>query len=177
MTIWADADSLPREVRELIGRRAGASKATFPIRAVFVANRTIPLPPGKNLQAVIVGSAKACDRPQSNTGNNSPPSPPGTADDYILSTATTGDILVTRDIPLASRAIQKGIVALNDRGTLWTAEEVKERLSVRDHMAALRESGLAPPMPKNRAFGVKEAKLFADALDKAIQYSKVSYLM
>lgn len=168
MTLWADADSLPREVKELIGRRAGSSNSTFPIRAVFVANRPVPLPPGKNLQAVIVGPAGASaqaskDFSRATDWDN--------ADDYIIAAAISGDILVTRDIPLAARAVSKGLVAINDRGTLWTPDSVRERLSVRDHMASLRGLGIAPASSKNRGFGQKELRAFADALDKAIRAS------
>lgn len=163
MTLWADADSLPREVKELIGRRAGSSNGEFPIRAVFVANRPMPLPPGKNLQAVIVGKAgaQACSSSAQADCDN--------ADDYIIASAAPGDILVTRDIPLAARALARGLVALNDRGVIWTADSVRERASVRDHMAALRELGVAPPLPKGRGFDRKDLKAFADALDKAVR--------
>ncbi|HPE88583.1 MAG TPA: DUF188 domain-containing protein [Spirochaetia bacterium] len=163
MTLWADADSLPREVKELIGRRAGSSTADFPIRAVFVANRPVPLPPGKNLQAVIVGKAAA----QASAPSAQPDC--DNADDYIVASAAPGDILVTRDIPLAARALERGVAALNDRGVIWTADSVRERASVRDHMAALRELGVAPPLPKGRLFDRKDLKAFADALDKAIR--------
>ncbi len=176
MTIWADADSLPREVRELIGRRARTSTAVFPIRAVFVANRTIPLPPGKNLEAIIVGPAGASAKPESTSVGRSSRPPVLTADEYILDAAIYGDILITRDIPLASKALEKKIIALNDRGTVWTTGEVRERLSVRDHMVSLRDAGMVPPLTSNRSFGPREVKMFADALDRAIQTSK-AYLM
>ncbi len=166
MTLWADADSLPREVKDLIGRRAGSSGAEFPIRAVFVSNRPMPLPPGKNLQAIIVGRAGATARP---TTADASTATCDSADDYIMSSANSGDILITRDIPLAERAIAKGITALNDRGNLWSADSVRERASLRDHMAALRELGVAPPSPKNRSFGPKEVRAFADALDRALR--------
>lgn len=171
MTIWADADSLPREVRRLIARRAGggagAGVGGAPSRAVFVANKPQPLPPGPNLFAVIVGTAASQPKP---SDGSAPASGRGaSADDYILSVAEPGDVLVTRDIPLASRAIDMGLVAINDRGTVWSADLVKERLSLRDHMEALRQSGLAPGSPSARSFGPKEARAFADALDKAIR--------
>jgi uncharacterized protein YaiI (UPF0178 family) len=188
VTLWADADSLPREVKDLIGRRAGSSNGDFPIRAVFVANRPMPLPPGKNLQAVIVGPAGASAKPARKEAapqalNAAPAEEPApsnapaawdNADDYIMAAAAAGDVLVTRDIPLAARAVEKGIVALNDRGVLWTADSVRERVSLRDHMAALRELGAAPPPSKSRTFGPKEVKAFADALDKAIRAAIVA---
>jgi len=168
MTIWADADSLPREVKDLIGRRAGSSGVELPIRAVFVANRPMPLPPGKNMQAIIVGPAGATAKPARNP-TDTPATAWDNADDYIMSAAHYGDILITRDIPLAGRAIAKGITSLNDRGDLWTADAVRERASLRDHMAALRDLGVAPPSPKIRSYGLKDVRAFANALDKAIR--------
>ncbi|HUW70098.1 MAG TPA: DUF188 domain-containing protein [bacterium] len=183
MTIWADADSLPREVKELIGRRAGTmvdpshpgsagNTGDGRIRAVFVANRPIPLPPGKNLQAVTVGPAGASARPADAAGapHGDPAYRDGamTADDYIIGHACPHDILVTRDIPLAARAIGIGVIAINDRGDLWTADSVRERLSLRNHMESLREAGIAPPSSRARSFSPKEARAFAGALDKAI---------
>ncbi|GAB1455311.1 YaiI/YqxD family protein [Spirochaetota bacterium] len=172
MTIWADADSLPREVKDLIGRRAGSSNSTFPIRAVFVANRPLPLPPGKNLQAVIVGPAGASVIAHGAKGASTA-TDWDNADDYIMAAAVPGDILVTRDIPLAARAVSQGLVALNDRGTLWSSDSVRERVSVRDHMTSLRERGIAPASSRSRGFGPKDVKAFADALDKAIRASIV----
>jgi uncharacterized protein YaiI (UPF0178 family) len=98
------------------------------------------------------------------------------ADEYIMSAAAPGDILVTRDIPLAARALAGGIMAINDRGALWTQDSIRERLSLRDHMASMRESGIAPPSTKGRNYGPKEARAFADALDKAITKARAGTL-
>lgn len=147
MTIWADADSLPREVKELIGRRTrGAEPGRDALRAAFVANKTPPLPPGR-----AVASFRADD-----------------ADAYILERAEAGDLVVTRDIPLAARALERGLIALNDRGELWDEGSLRERLSLRDHAAALRDQGLAPPVQKRRSYGPRERAAFANALDKAL---------
>lgn len=151
MTIWADADSLPREARELIGRRAAASKPSFPIAAVFVANRAIPLPPGLQVSSVITDGTVS-----------------GSADEYIEAHAVPGDIVVTRDLPLAERMVAKAVTALNDRGDAWTDDDIRERRSVRDHMAELRDLGLAPAVAKGRTYGPKEVKAFADALSAAL---------
>lgn len=150
MTIWIDADSLPREARALVARRASRSSPTLPLQAVFVSNRKIPLPPGNNTSALIV------------------PPGEGNADERMLAEAGPGDLMITRDIPLASLAVAAGIMTLNDRGEQWTADTVRERLSIRDHMAALREAGLAAGLDKARSYGPKETKAFANALDRAI---------
>jgi uncharacterized protein YaiI (UPF0178 family) len=134
------------------------------------------LPPGSNLIAVTVGPAGASKGPDRQV---SPPAEQDAAvldsvDDYIMSAAKPGDILVTRDIPLAARALTAGIIAMNDRGALWTEGGLRERLSLRDHMASLRELGIAPASARGRNFGPKEAKAFADALDKAITKSRAA---
>lgn len=149
MTVWADADSLPRQSRELLGRRTRAGA----VRAVFVANRAIGLPPGAAVSAVLVG-----------TGD-------GAADEHICANALPGDILITRDLPLAARAIALGLTAMNDRGEIWSADTLRERLSLRDRARELRELGLAAPMEKSRSFGPREARAFADALDRALTAS------
>lgn len=184
MTIWADADSLPREARALIGRRAGSSPGGEPLRAVFVSNRPVPLPPGRSLEAIIVGKAGASAQAIADPGASAPagvnpgttvgsPKPstldPSSADDYIMASARPGDIVVTRDIPLAARALAAGLSAINDRGTVWTVDSVRERASLRDRMAELRDLGLAPSLSSGKSYGPKEAKAFADALDKAIR--------
>ncbi|OHD75742.1 MAG: hypothetical protein A3J97_05925 [Spirochaetes bacterium RIFOXYC1_FULL_54_7] len=150
MTIWIDADSLPREAKAIIGRRASRSSPAQPLQAVFVANRKILLPPGNKVSTLLV------------------PPGEGNADERLLTEAKPGDMIITRDIPLASRAVAAGIMTLNDRGERWTADTVRERLSVRDHMAALREAGLAAGLDKARSYGSKETRAFADALDRAI---------
>jgi uncharacterized protein YaiI (UPF0178 family) len=90
----------------------------------------------------------------------------------MLAEALPGDIIITRDIPLASRAVAAGITTLNDRGERWTVDTIRERLSVRDHMAALREAGLAAGLEKARTYGPKETRAFADALDRAISQAR-----
>jgi len=148
MTIWGDADSLPARVRELCARRSGAAK--FEIRVIFVSARKIPLPPGRLVFAVVVSGESA--------------------DDHIIASAKLADIIITRDIPLAKRALDTGLIALNDRGTIWTRDTVRERLSIRDFMAAARDAGLAE-MSRASTFGQKEQNAFANALDKAILLS------
>lgn len=147
MTIWADADSLPREVKELIGRRTrGAEPGRVALRAAFVANKAPPLPPGRAVEGF-----RADD-----------------ADAFIMERAEAGDLVVTRDIPLAARALERGLIVLNDRGELWDEGKLRERLSLRDHAAALRDLGLAPPVDRRRSYGPRERAAFANALDKAL---------
>jgi uncharacterized protein len=157
VTIWADADSLPEDVRRFICRRAAreaaaAAAASRPPRfcAVFVAARMPPLELGAGVEAETV------------------PEGEGAADDYIASRAASGDLAVTRDLPLAERLAEAGARVLNDRGDLFTAENARERRSLRDRAAELRGLGLAPESPRRSSRGPRETKAFADALDREL---------
>lgn len=143
MKIWVDADSCPRPVREIIKKAAERTG----IDARFVANRTIPgVEAGEQL--VIVGKEE------------------GAADDYILDHSEQDDLVVTRDIPLAKRLVESGTNVINDRGDLFTKENVGERLSLRNFMYVLRNSGLF--LPTERSFGSKEVQSFANAFDREL---------
>lgn len=153
MTIYLDGDSLEAELRALLARRALAEaqraaaagkEPRFSLRAVSA--RPLRLPGGIECIAVEAG--------------------PDAADNRIVELALPGDLAVTRDIPLAERLVKKGIVVINDRGDVFSAENVAERRSLRDDAAQLRSLGLAPESPRGRSWGEKEKKRFADALDR-----------
>ncbi|HAP44523.1 MAG: hypothetical protein A2004_03285 [Spirochaetes bacterium GWC1_61_12] len=171
MTLWADADSLPPGVRELCARRGGRSLrpgGAELIEVVFVAARPVPLPAGGQCRLIRVDEALPDGLAQTDLdGKPAASSGADAADDYIMAHSTAGDILVTRDIPLAARAIANGLQAINDRGDIWSADSVRQRLSMRDRMAELRAAGLAA-MPQHGAFGRKELTAFANALDKVL---------
>lgn len=153
MTIWADADSLPAPVRDLIVRRtrnrSDPAEKSGESRAVFVANRPLPVPPGADLIVVDDAGADAVD-------------------ERILALAVPGDLAVTRDIPFAARLVGAGVTVINDRGDTWTEDNIRERLAQRDFMADLRAAGLAD-MRRSRMYGPRELRAFADALDRALQ--------
>ncbi len=166
MTIWADADSLPAPVREILARRAclagrarpagrtgpdgsGTAEASTGVRVVFAAGRPIPVPPGSDFLLVETGGPDAVDA-------------------RIEALAAPGDLVVTRDIPFAARLAEAGLAVINDRGDEWTADTVRERLSRRDFMAGLRSSGLAE-MNRARTWGPREKKAFADTLDRVLR--------
>ncbi len=157
MTIWADADSLQADIRRIVRDRAAresesalASGREPRYRAAFIAFRMPPIAeaPGVELESVSAG--------------------PGAADDRMVERAEAGDIAVTRDLPLAERLAEKGLRVLNDRGEVFTAENARERRSLRDRAAELRALGLAPESPRRSAWGKKELKAFADALDREL---------
>lgn len=162
MRIWADGDSLQAEIRGLLERRAGALRARLsaaqeagaedagapPPLLVFVAAR--PLRHGPESELVLVEAG------------------PQAADERLLELAAPGDLAVTRDIPLAERLAERGVLVLNDRGELMTPDIARERRSLRDRAEELRALGLAPPSPRARTWGPREFKAFADALDRVL---------
>lgn len=143
-TIWVDADSCPQRIREIIANAARRVSRY----AVFVANRKIPFPRNAFTKMVVVSSAE------------------GSADAYILAHSTSADIVVTRDIPHAADLVERGVAVVNDRGDTYTAENIRERLSVRNFMKGLRESGLS--VPEHGSYGAKQIALFSAAFDRVL---------
>jgi uncharacterized protein YaiI (UPF0178 family) len=143
VNILVDADSCPRPARELILRAAKRRGIT----AIFAANRPIP---GLEGNAIM----EQC------------PPGEGAADDRIVDLALRGDLVITRDIPLAKRLVEKNIHVLDDRGRLYTKENIGERLSLRNFMVDLAGKGLSPQ--RSAAYGKKELKAMADSLDRLL---------
>jgi uncharacterized protein YaiI (UPF0178 family) len=144
VTIFVDADSCPKPVREAVIR---AAKRTG-VPAVFAANRTIPGIAGANITMEIC------------------PSHEGAADDFIVLQAVPGDLVITRDIPLASRLVEKSIIVINDRGRIYTEENIREQLSIRDFVVGLANSGMG--IERTASYGNKELKQFSDGFDKTL---------
>ena len=147
MTIFVDADSCPRKARELIVR-AALRTAT---RAVFAANRRIP-----GLETAEGGHIvmELC--------------PPGQdqADDRIVSSAEPGDLVVTRDVPLAARLVTKNVTVINDRGRHFTPDNIRCHLSLRDFTVGLAENNMG--QERHPHYGPKEIKAFSAEFDKQL---------
>ncbi|MDR0628981.1 MAG: DUF188 domain-containing protein [Treponema sp.] len=144
MKILVDADSCPRLAREAVLRAARRTG----IQAVFVANRLIP---------GIVGDKAVMERC---------PAGEGTADDRMVELARPGDLAVTRDIPLACRLVEGSIRVIDDRGRVYTQENLREHRSLRDFMLGLAEKGLIGA--RVRTYGKRELKAFADSFDRIL---------
>jgi uncharacterized protein len=91
---------------------------------------------------------------------------PDVADQHIADHAAEGDIAITADIPLAATLVEKGLVVLDPRGDQYSAENVRERLSIRDFMDSLRGSGVETGGAK--PYGPREKQAFAGALDRVL---------
>jgi uncharacterized protein YaiI (UPF0178 family) len=142
--ILVDADSCPRAARELVLR---AAKRTG-ITAIFAANRPIPGVEGPGTVMELC------------------PQEDGAADDRIADLAREGDLAITRDIPLANRLVEKNITVMDDRGEIYTRENIRERLSLRDFVVGLANNGLEQVRHPN--YGKKELKSMADSLDRLL---------
>ena len=86
------------------------------------------------------------------------------ADNEIVKRLSSGDLVITGDIPLAAEVIEKGGHALNPRGELYSADNIKARLTMRDFMDTLRSSGIDTGGPSTMT--QNNRKSFADQLDK-----------
>ncbi len=148
LTIWIDADACPNVIKDILFRVAERRKLAL----VLVANRFIATPPSPFIKAVQV--ANGFD----------------VADNYIVQQCQTNDLVITADIPLAAEVVGKKAFALNPRGELYTQENIKEHLAMRDFMTGLRDTGQVSGGPS--AFGQKDKQAFANALDRFLAASR-----
>ena len=145
MKLWIDADAAPRDVKEIVFRAA----KRLEMQTVLVANQRMPVPPGNPfVTAVRVEGG------------------PDVADLYIVEQAAPGDVAVTADIPLAAALVEKGVRVIDPRGEEYTAENIGERLTVRDFMDSLRGAGVETGGA--RPYGAKEKQSFAATLDRVL---------
>ena len=144
MKIWVDADACPQAIKEILYRVAERTQ----IVVTFVANRRIYVPPSDFIQLIHAAAG------------------PDVADGEIVDRCAAGDVVITADIPLAARVVDKGALALDPRGKLYDAENIRQILSMRDFMDSLRGSGIETGGPAG--FGLRERNLFANELDRLI---------
>ena len=138
--IWIDADSCPSLIRNYTVCRANALLLSIS----FVANETIPL--GESIRYISEDSASSSKKLLINKSSSFEmivcDATPDAADNYIANHAEKYDMIITRDIPLASRLVQNDFCVLNDRGTVYTKESVTRRLTDRNYNLQLAKIGL-----------------------------------
>ncbi|HEY0180537.1 MAG TPA: YaiI/YqxD family protein [Dokdonella sp.] len=140
--IWVDADACPGPIKDILFRAAERAQ----VQVTLVANQWLRTPASRFIQALQVqGGFDA-------------------ADDLIAERAVPGDLVVTQDIPLASRVLSNGADALHPRGDRFTADNIAERLSVRNFMEELRGAGVQTGGPA--AFNARDRQAFANQLDR-----------
>ncbi len=145
MKIWIDADAAPNAVKEIVFR----ASARLGLETALVANRPLSTPASNpRVESVVV------------------PGGPDVADRHIIDHAEAGDLVITADIPLAAALVEKGALVLDPRGERYSEANIRERLSIRDFMDSLRNSGVETGGPK--PFGQQEKQRFANALDRLL---------
>lgn len=142
MHIWVDADACPGVIKDILFRAAERRQ----IALVLVANQLIRHPPSAWIRAVQV--KKGFD----------------VADQHIVDAASAGDLVITADIPLAAAVIDKCAHALNPRGELYSKENIRQLLDMRNFMDTLRSSGVDTGGPA--AFSQSDRQNFANQLDR-----------
>ncbi len=144
MKIWVDADACPNVIKEILFRAAERVQ----MELILVANQSLSTPPSKVIKAVRVSAGF------------------DVADNHIVKHCEADDLVITADIPLAAEVIEKQAIALNPRGELYTVENIKQRLNMRDFMETLRSSGVQTSGPAT--LGPKDRQNFANQLDRLL---------
>lgn len=145
MKIWVDADACPGVIKEIVFRAAERTR----VPTTLVANQAMRIPQSPFVRFVQVASGF------------------DEADKHIVKMLEPNDLVITADIPLAAAVIEKGAHALNPRGELYTPDNIRERLSMRNFMDELRGSGVVTGGPA--ALGTKDREAFANALDRLLR--------
>ncbi|MEM5948148.1 DUF188 domain-containing protein [Spirochaetia bacterium 38H-sp] len=152
LCIYLDADSLPEKIRNIVFRACVKRR----IPACVVSNRNLKLPKDAMIKPVKVGMEKEA------------------ADNYIIDCARVGNLVITRDIPLAAKLVEKGVVVINDRGGEFTEDNIRERLSIRNTFKELRELGIVEDI-RTKTFSDKDVHAFAATFDKVLTRLEKEY--
>ena len=142
--IWIDADACPKVVKETVFK----TSSRLSIEVILVANNFMNFPHTPFIRFVHVDQGA------------------DVADQYIVDNISSEDVAITADIPLAALIVESGALAINPRGELYTEENVSERLSMRDFMQDLRDSGVDTGGPA--PFGPKDKESFTNSLNRIV---------
>lgn len=141
MTLYIDGDAFPNTLKSIVHR--AVLRLNLP--TFVISNKRISIGNAEQLCYIIVEAGA------------------DEADHRIVEMVTEGDLVITADIPLADRVIAKKAHAIDHRGELYTKENIKQYLAMRNFMETLRDSGEITKGPK--PFGPKDAHAFANQLN------------
>ena len=145
LTIFVDGDAFVNLLKPILLKQI----EKLAIKTVVVANKKINIGNSKHIEYIIVDAGA------------------DEADHKIVELAKEGDLVITADIPLADRIITKNAHAIDHRGELYTKENIKQHLAMRDLMESIREMGEMTKGPK--PYTQKDAQSFANALNAFLQ--------
>ena len=148
MNIWIDGDACPKAIKQIVFRAAVKRQ----VMVIIVANHVAMIPPSSFIKRVQV--EQGFDK----------------ADKYIVSHLNPLDLVITADIILADEVVTKKAIALNPRGRLYTADNIKQTLAMRHLNESLRESGVISGGAD--ALSAKEIQIFSNNLDRIITSSQ-----
>lgn len=144
MRIWVDADACPNVIKQILYRAAERAG----VELTLVANQPLSTPRSTLIKSKQVSGGF------------------DVADKWILKVVRAGDLVITADIPLAASVVEKNALALNPRGELYTEENVRERLGMRDMMDELRSTSVITGGPL--AMSQRDRQTFANQLDRLL---------
>ena len=143
-SVWVDADSFPVKARDFIVSHSFSKE----VSVNFVANHEIKSPNPKVKMIICQKEHNA-------------------ADDYIFENACENDIVVTRDILFAARLVEKNIAVMNDRGVLFSKDNIEDKLREREFSLNMAQIGLGGN--KGNYYGDKEFKKFSTLFETELQ--------
>jgi uncharacterized protein len=149
IAIFIDADACP--VKQEIYRVAERHAAKGTALKVFVVSNTpiaVPRDMGDLLERIVVGAGM------------------DEADNWIAERAKRGDIVITADVPLASRCVKTGATVIAPNGKPFSEESIGMTLATRNLMDSLRSAGEITGGPK--PFSPRDRSEFLSALDRAV---------
>jgi len=139
--IYIDGDAFPNLLKPIILKQI----ERLQIPTVVMANKKITIGKSKYVSYLVVDAGA------------------DEADDKIVEALEEGDLVITADIPLADRVITKNAHAIDHRGELYSVDNIKQYLAMRNLMDKIRESGEITKGPK--PFSSKDAELFANQIN------------
>jgi uncharacterized protein YaiI (UPF0178 family) len=141
LKIYVDGDAFPNILKPIVLRQI----ERLSLETIVVANKKIKVGDSKHISYKVVDAGA------------------DEADHHIVEMVEKGDLVITADIPLADRVISKDAYAIDHRGELYSVDNIKQYLAMRNLMAEIRESG---EMTKGPApFSTKDAHQFANQLN------------
>jgi uncharacterized protein YaiI (UPF0178 family) len=145
MKLYIDGDALPNLLKPILLRAINKLN----IKTYVVSNKRITIGESKYIEYIIVEAGA------------------DEADNHIVELLEIDDLVITADIPLADRTITKNSHAIDHRGELYTTENIKHYLAMRNLMQSIRDSGEVTKGPA--PFGQKDAQNFANSFNKFLQ--------
>jgi len=138
MTLFIDGDAFPNLLKPIVLKAIERLK----LKTYVIANKRVTVGKSKYIEYLIVDAGA------------------DEADHKIVEMVEKEDLVITADIPLADRIITKNAHAIDHRGALYSVENIKQYLTMRNFMQEMRDAGEITGGPK--AFGEKDAREFAN---------------